>query len=289
MAITVKNISALAGGDISHVWWGLKGNGFVQGTNGAIAAGGDSGMGRFPATSTITPAVPELPKVDIDSDAGIDGAVRGQPNASSSAVVTGGVIDQVYMAAQDNRLVKVEGPDDLIIATQLCLAFNQSMYVINVPAICRDAGANYGELGYMVTEFWACTAEYNPFSDMGRGVQSASIINLILGNVGVTPWGETIVAAGEYGVTRGMGLTPYWSQYPVTYHTFVGDGATVVFTLDVTPAAEDGDALQMWEAGVSQSYTSDYSVVAATRVVTFVAAPASLAVAVAKVKYLPTC
>ena len=126
------------------------------------------------------------------------------------------------------------------------------------------------------------------FNEGGRGVQGTQLIEMIANHVGKTLWGETIIT-GDFGLTRGWGLEPYLSEWPVFYHTFVGDGATVVFTLDQLPVSADGDALQIWIDGVKKAYTGDYTVVTATGVVTFGAAPGAGAVCVAKVQYVPAC
>lgn len=288
MAITIQNINSEAASDVGDVFWGLTNAGVVEGTSGAIANGGDSGMGRFPAASDISPTIPSLPNAELDSDGGIDSAVKGQPNAVATAVITGGVIDQIIAAAASNLLVKTEGPHDYIGGSQICLTHNPMCFVINRQGSVRDSGANYGQVGWEVTEIWNSLAEVKQFNQVGRGVQGQQIVELVLNHTGKTIWGETI-SATDFGVTRLWGLKPYWSQYPVHYHTFVGDGATTTFTLDLTPASEDGDALQGWADGVKETYTTDYTVVAATKIVTFVFAPLAGVKWVFKVQYLKSC
>lgn len=274
MAIDIQDINAESAADISDVWWGLLSGGYVEGTSGAIADGGDSGMGRFPGTSDITPTIPSLPNVLLDSDQGIDGAIKGQPDAAITAVMTGGVIDQIIAAAASNRLVKNEGPHDYVGGSLLCLALNPMCFVINRPGAVRDSGTNYGQLGWEVTEIWNSLADVKMFNQVGRGVQGQQIVELTINHVGKTIWGETI-SSSDFGLTRLWGLEPYWSENPVNYHTFKGDGSTVVLTLGETPAAEDADGLQAWADGVSKAYTTDYTVVAATKVITIGVAPSA--------------
>jgi hypothetical protein len=288
MAITLKNVNSQAASDISDVWWGLPALNTIQGTSGAIANGGDSGMGRFPAASDITPTIPSLPNVLLDSDQGIDGAVKGRPTETVTAVITGGVIDQIFAAAVTNRLIKEEGPHDYLGGSLLCLTHVPTAYVINRPGRVRDTGSTYGDAGWEVTELWSALADVKQFNQVGRTVQGTQVVELAAAHVGKTLWGETITAV-DFGITRLWGLEPYMSEYPVTYHTFVGDGVTTEFTLDVTAASADGDAVQMWLDGTKQVYTTNYSIVTATGVITFVAAPAAGAVVVVKVMYIPSC
>jgi len=288
MTITLKNINASSASDVGDVFWGLINAGVVEGTSGAIANGGDSGMGRFQAASDIATTIPSLPNVNLDSDGGIDGAVKGQPDAPPSAVITGGVVDQIIAAAASNLLIKEEGPHDYIGGSQICLTHNPMCFVINRPGAIRDSGANFGQLGWEVTEIWNSLADVKQFNQVGRGVQGQQIVELVFNHVGQTIWGETI-AAVDFGVTRLWGLKPYWSEKPIFYHTFVGDGIVVEFTLDELPHSADVDSLQAWEAGVKWDYTTDYTVVAATGVVTMVAAPAAGVKAVFKVLYDKAC
>ncbi|MHC4620648.1 MAG: hypothetical protein ACYTEQ_23110 [Planctomycetota bacterium] len=218
----------------------------------------------------------------------MDGSVKGVPTAPNSVSITGGVIDQIVAAAATNRLVKNEGPHDYVGGSNLCLTFNPMCFVINRPGAVRDSGANYGQIGWEVTEIWNSLADIKMFNQVGRGVQSQQITELTVNHVGKTIWGETITSA-DFGVTRLWGLEPYWSEKPVTYHTSVGDGIVTTVTLDETPASEDGDGLQAWADGVSKAYTADYTVVAATKVVTFGVAPAAGVRWVMKYLYNKSC
>lgn len=288
MAITLKNINQHAASDITDLWWGLPNAGYIQGTSGALAAGDDSGMGRFLAASDITPSIPSLPNVNLDSDQGIDGAVKGRPTEPVTAILTGGVIDQIFAAAVSNRLVKEEGPHDILLGSLLCLTLVPVMFVINKPGAVRASGATYGDAGYEVTELWNCLADVKQFNQIARGVMGQQIAELVANHIGIAPWGETLTVV-SFGLARGWGLEPYFSEYPITYHGFVGDNATVAIVLDETPASEDGDAVQVWVDGVKKTYTTDYSVVASTKTLTFVVAPTTGAKVAIKYMYLPTC
>jgi len=104
------------------------------------------------------------------------------------------------------------------------------------------------------------------------------------------PWGETISNV-NYGLTQAWKSDPYWSPYPITYHTYVGDGgAAQTVTLDETPTAADGDAVQIWDNGSKLVYTTNYTVVTSTKVVTFVGTdPADTQFAVIKYQFTPGC
>jgi hypothetical protein len=113
---------------------------------------------------------------------------------------------------------------------------------------------------------------------------------LIFNERGVHPWGATILDA-DYGLTQGWQKGPYWSPYPITYQTYIGGGgAAQTVTLSETPAAASGNALQIWDNGTALVYTTNYSVVTTTKVVTFVGTdPAAAHVAVMRYQFIPSC
>ena len=109
---------------------------------------------------------------------------------------------------------------------------------------------------------------------------------------GVMPYGEAFTSVA-WGRTKFWKLDPYWSKYPVYYETYRGDGgAAQTFTLSnsILPYADDGTALQIWEAGTKLTHTTNYTVSTTTGLITFVATdPADGAMTVCKVCYVDSC
>ena len=289
MAITVKNINEYAGSDISDTWWSTWIGSYLAGKLGsAIANGDDSGMGKLSGIANLALTIPDIPDVNLGGDAGVEGTVKGRPTATPTGVLTAEVSDQIFSAAISNLKVVAEGPDDIMIDTMVGLVFNPIMFVINKPGASREAGT-YGQRGYNVRELFYGFVHDKDVEAIGRTVVGNISLSIAFQHIDRTPYGEQILEA-KFGSCKLFGFKTYWSQYPVTYHSYLGDGSDASFVLDVTPAFEDGEALQGWEAGVGIIYATDYAVVKATKTVTFETGmgPAEGVMAVFKVKYLPT-
>ena len=65
----------------------------------------------------------------------------------------------------------------------------------------------------------------------------------------------------------------YKSDNPVIWGTYVGDNSTTTFAIDSAydPVAEAATAIQCWDDGVEQTYTTNFSL--SGQNLTFVAAP----------------
>jgi hypothetical protein len=69
---------------------------------------------------------------------------------------------------------------------------------------------------------------------------------------------------------------------------WTGNAIEDAFTLTQTPAGENGAKVRVYVAGVKKVYTTDYTVVAATKILTFEAGdiPADGAIVVAHLEHL---
>lgn len=86
------------------------------------------------------------------------------------------------------------------------------------------------------------------------------------------PWGVTILDA--VSGTSNAPILKSISDNPLTMHVFVGNGSGTTVTLDKTPVSV-GKIIVHTQTGQLLVATTDYTVVVATRVLTFIAAPAS--------------
>lgn len=262
---------------------------FIAGTDGSLASAEDSGMGRLLGFQNLANTVPQATNEPRLGDNGTIGAFTVNPATVPSGTSAFGSFDQVFVTSVTGRTIKTEGPHDLSLATLNCNEYKPVFVVVNSPAT-SDAAGSIGELGYQVEEYLLVTVDDNSVADKSTNTQHIYTASFNYSDRDTTPWGETIID-GDYGVTRAWKFDPYWSPNPVTFHTYVGDGgAAQTFTLDLTPAGEDANNLQIWEAGTKLIYTTNYTVVASTGVVTFVGTdPAAAAFAVAKYQFVPGC
>ena len=208
--------------------------------------------------------------------------------AIPTSVLQANVHDQIFNAAISNLITVAEGPDDLQADTRVGLVLDPMFVVVNKPGASRESGT-YGQRGYNVREMLYGFIDEKDAEAIGRGVEGLITSSIAWQHIDRAPWGEQILAA-NYGVCRLWAFKTYWSEFPVTYHAYQGDGTDASVVLDVTPASEDGDAVQVWNEATSLAYTTDYQVVAATKTLTFETAkgPAVTERTVIKTKYLPT-
>ena len=85
------------------------------------------------------------------------------------------------------------------------------------------------------------------------------------------PWGVTILEA-DLG-TDGGPILRFTSEYPITGHRHTGDAATLIYNLGYTPVSQA--KTNIWVDTAPLVAGVDYTVVAATGVITFTAAPAA--------------
>ncbi len=92
------------------------------------------------------------------------------------------------------------------------------------------------------------------------------------------PWGESFAAA-THGATRAAGID-YYSTYPLTLHTKIGNNTDTTITLDYTPAGNQTDGyVKVWVNGVT---TTAYTVSTSAKTVVFTTAPTTATVVVVR-------
>lgn len=287
-----NNLNNFGAQGTRYVFWSLWDSAspsYIAGTDGTLAAGEDSGMGRAIGLSQISSATPEAPLVTRTGDNGVLGTFITNPTDSPSGSTAFGSFDQTFDTVVTGRVIKTEGIHDISLSSNRCYTFSPVFLVVNSPAQ-SDATGSVGEGGWQVQEYLYAYVQPMSVADMTQSTAHSYTHRLVFNERGILPYGETITTA-NYGVTQAWKTDPYWSPYPVYYHAYVGDGgASQDFTLDKVPVSADAAGAEVWINGTKQTYTTHYTVSASTGVVTFTGTlPASGNFAVAKVRFLPDC
>lgn len=288
MAISLKNINEYTGSDIADVWWSNWIGNFMSGKLKTMVNGDDSAMGRLSGAANAAITVPDLPDVNLGGTGGVGGAVKGRVTAIPTSVLTADVLDQIFQAAISNAITVAEGPDDIQVDSLVGKILDPMLIVINSPGASREAGT-FGQRGYNVTELLYGFIQDKDAEAIGRGVEGSYAANVSWQHIDRLPYGEQILEA-KFGYCQAWRIPTYWSEFPVTYHAYQGDDTDASIVFDVTPASEDGEAVQVWNDTTKLAYSTDYQVVAATKTLTFETAkgPAATERTVCKIKYLPT-
>lgn len=287
MAIELKNINKFGGGGVTDCWWGLwTSSGYMTGTT-ALASGEDSAMGRISIPSNVGFTVPNLPARPNTGDRGTVAGTYSSVNASPETLFTKMIYDLALVAATTTSKIVSQGPHNLMIDPLNCEVREGIFVVINEHAISYDSDT-YLRRGYTVHELLFGFPEFVDGGAITRETETESSMRLLHSSWSTTPWGESFDDT-TWGGEITWRMKPYFSEYPVTYHSFSGDGVTSSITLAVTPASEDGDAVQSWTDASDLTYTTDYTTTASTKAVDFVDVPAEGEFNVSKILYLKTC
>lgn len=259
---------------LHSMWWSVisKANdstkGFAIGQGTTLANGADSAFAQLLGIAALDLPLGDAPTATTRGDNTAQGKFifAGDPPEGS---MTQGTFSNDFAAL-------AQGTKEVAYTTwrRLPMGYNsgsasQFVMIFNFNNISKDA-ANKGQAGFTQLIYYMTNAvpNMNNPSDQAEGEFPVSLIS---NNVTTIFTGETLTKAIE-GQDEGA-VAIQTSDFPITGHSYVGDGATLNFTLGQTPVAEDGDAVKLWEDGVLQDYPADYTVVASTKVLTFAVAP----------------
>jgi hypothetical protein len=266
-------------------WSKLSGN-YPMGTTGTISNGSGAGMGRLRGISEVNIPMPAAGNVTPQGDNGPITRFIIQPQELPGGTISALVLDQNFVAAANGVKVYAEATWDEVGDGPACYSFSDLGFVFNCPANSQESGS-VDEGGWNVYELYKVQVQAPILAQMQSGQNAVFPNNASCKRASAAFTGRAFSAAND-GSTAFV-VRQYWSDYPVTYYTFIGDNSTLTATLNETLPAAGADYLQYWLAGVKKTYTTDFSANASTGVVTFVAAPGTAAKAVLKQKFVPTC
>lgn len=242
-----------------------------QGQTGTIAAGSDESMLTYKgfATFTDTPATAEA--VPIQGDAGNIGNMFTRALDSSTGVLAFNTADNTFKATAEDLSLYTDGDYEVVGVDDKKTVLNPLAIIINAHATSME-DASLDEQGWVILEILKTTAEKTDSGLSGTDFNAqAQQYNLIFDSITNDMSGRTITD-GNYGRTELRGRE-YWSENPVQRHTLIGNAVVTTTVLEKTPAAEDGAKVRVTIDGVAKVYTTDYTVVASTKTLTYVAAP----------------
>lgn len=274
---------------VEYAWIAKKSGVYPYGITGTIANGGDAGMARAKGFTSLVESVPAGAQNTAIGDGRIIDVYRQRPQEAPSATLGFIVFDHSIVTALSGTTVYTDGEYDISWRSQQCTSIANCVLVLNVRMKSQDSGAvglpGWATIIYPDVEL---TQEGETYSGENA---DAVLYNfaVTMNHVDTTPWGELL--ATNYSQTYGFSTRPIVADYPITLHTIVGDNATVDFTVDETPTAASSNAVPVWTAGVKKTYTTDYTVVTATKTITFEAAakPGAGVVAISAYQFEPDC
>lgn len=270
----------------TYTFWGALSGTYLMGTTGTIANGAGAGMGRLKGVTEVNIPQSSINRINVPGDNGVTTQLTTQPTELPSGTISVNTIDQNFVAKANGSKIYADGDWDEVGDGMTCYSLADLGLVLNCPCNSAEAGS-IDEAGWNVYEIYKVQVQAPIMAQMQSGQSPTFPNNVTTKRASANFAGRAFSVANDN--TTALIVKQYWSDYPVTYYTFIGDNSTVTATLNELPPAATGTAVQYWLAGVKKTYTTDYTVVAATGVVTFVVAPGAAVKAVIKHKFLPTC
>jgi hypothetical protein len=272
----------------SQTWWGrINSDGVLKGTTGTISAGSGAGMGRLEGVNSVSLPVPDARAVPIPGDNSQKGTIMIPSDSAIEGSISTSIRDLTFTTTTQGGLVETLGNTNMILLGSSCPDFVDSLIIVNSPALVQTAG-NKGVKGWSTLAYLNVQVQGKPPESLDNGTALDFPHRLVGKIVDQFFWG-TDVAPADWGHSDGLVLDMGVGSYPWTSHSFEGNNSATTVTLDETPAGANGNDVLVWKAGVALAYTTDYTVDTSTKVVTFVAAPASAADVVIVYRYIPSC
>ena len=263
----------------------LDGN-VPKGITGSLSAASSASFRRLIGMTAFPENVPEAPLVEIQGDGGVIAQYRRQATGVIGIASTVTVFDQTAISEMTDKTVHTEGAWEISLRTRKCRSFKNMAAIVSGRAISQEAGT-VGDEGWWTIFYWRLTIDQLnlPFAS-GNATQVP--VQISANETDTTWWEEDMNT--NYDQSYAWASDPIISDYPLMVDTYIGDGqASQTTTLALTPAAANGTSVQAWEDGTKQAYTTDYTVVTSTRVLTHVTDPANGADYVIVYEYVPTC
>lgn len=271
---------------ISKAFYAIKNGVYPYGTVGTLANGSGAGMGVLRGVQNVNITEPQAGTVTVAGDNGVTTVFKTQPTELPSGEIVLGAFNQNFASKANGTLIYVDGDWDESGGVPLCYSFADTCMVLNSPASAQES-SNLDQAGWVVTELLNLQIQAATINQMQSAAAVAFSNNATLKRSSASLAGRAFSIVND-GSTA-FAVRQYMSDYPVTYHTFIGDASATTVTLDETPVAASGSAVQLWQNGTKKTYTTHYTIDATTKVLTFVAAPTAGMVNIVRYKYVPGC
>lgn len=270
-----------------YTFWAINNNGVAYGTTGAIANGGDAGMGRLEGISNGTLTIPPSRNINRPGDNANKGTIKIASDAVPEGELTTVIYDPDFNAVTKGLLVNTINGRDYVLNGVPCPSYASVSLVFNSPAQNTTPG-DVGEPGWQVMIYHNVQVDGTGATAIqtGTGIDYAHGITASYANK--TPYNRALTLVAD-GATSALQTGPIFSDYPMTQHTFIADGTEDEIVLNETPAAADATTVEVRRNGTLLAYTTDYTVTPATRTVTLVSPGTAADIVTIWYGFVPQC
>lgn len=268
------------------VFWSVSNSGLPYGTTGLISAGSAAGMGRLKGVKSIEVTEPDAESVTPTGDNGALDPFILQANTPVTGTLTTGARDQLFYAKSNGVKIATSGGRDLLGLIPVCFNYGTIQLLVNSPAKSVET-ATLGEEGWVTNGLMAVRNNSKAFTTMTERAVRDWTNNLVFSKASKTLWGESWVAA-THGSTAFVGFE-IQHTYPIHIKTLIGNGTVDEVALDETLAEASATNIQVWRAGTSLAYTTDFVGSVEDNTVTFTDPPANGSINIIVYGFVPTC
>jgi hypothetical protein len=232
--------------------------------------GQNSGMRRLEGARLFPLQTPEVEVQPIQGDDGIYDQFMFQSGNVQRGILEMGAKDSTFVASAEGTILYTEGIYNIYgmgdtITNPANLIFLLTRQAHGKDAASLDATGFENEIVFN-TRVQPISDEAREWQKNGKDRHSVSILDSTL-NV----WGKT--CSSVFGTYKRK--SQRWaSLYRMMLHTFIGDGAITTVTLDYTPATATTSYTKCFNGSTGAAITFT-SIVPATKILTFTAAPGS--------------
>ena len=279
------NVDLYTPNTLKYVFWALRNGVYPYGTTGALSDGDDAGMALYPVFATITPPQGDRTVTPIVGSGGVSGSTSGFSQDALTGALVVNAYNNIFDAAANIKVIHTNGDYNIIGSNQSKLQYAKLAFISNQKATNQESGGSK-EKEWKVTEWFSMEA--HPLAQDIDGTSDAvqpKNYSTSYDEVATDLMGE-IITVVKYGYCT-LYKYEYYSPYPVTIHTFIGDNSTVEVTLDYTIAASTAEAVQANTDGTPLVYTTAYAATGTT--FTYVAAPAAATENTIRYQFLGGC
>lgn len=289
--MAIRGSQEVALGPVEYIWLAkLDANGVPKGITGSIAAGSSAGFRRVKGLVSLEETVPEVTYAPYQGDNKTYGYFVARPGDVVKGNLGVIILDQVAEAALDGRTIYTEGAWEISQRTNKCTELADCALIVNGRARSHESGSD-GEAGWYTILYYNVNLQKTGLSLSGAtdGAAATNTWTIAAQEIDTLWWEESVTT--NYGQDTTYASDPIIADYPITGWTYVSDGSTSeTFTVSgVTMAAADGDSTALWEDGTKEAYTTNYTLVTSTGVVTLVTDPANNSDNFLLTEFLPDC
>lgn len=248
--------------------------GYPAGTTGTIANGGDAGMSRLYGVKQASVSIPEAVRATQTGDDNPQGSLVWPTTELPGGNLQTGIFDEDFDAIAQGTLAYTLSGMRIGVLSPADPEYADLVGILSRPAKSKDSATTGRKRWqhYLLPAFNAVPRGTDSFQERTFG---NNVYDITCNPATKFPWGDALDAT-NVGTTE----TPVFvihTDYRLTMHTFVGDGADTAFTLSKLPAGDEAtDYFDLFAAadGSDANGLLD-SVNTSTGVVTFTAAPSA--------------